>query len=95
MQFVFVHPEPHGVDGDAVGPGELAAASERAGFGAYAFSEHPAPPARWLAGGGHHTVDPFVALGFVAAATTRIRLLTYLAVAPYRNPLLLAKAARG
>lgn len=96
MQFVFVHPEPHDVDGDAVGPGtlvELAAAAERAGFGAYAFTEHPAPPARWLAAGGHQTADPFVALGFVAAATTRIRLLTYLAVAPYRNPLLLAKAA--
>jgi probable F420-dependent oxidoreductase len=34
-----------------------------------------------------------VALGHVAAATERLRLLTYLSVAPYRNPFLLAKAA--
>jgi probable F420-dependent oxidoreductase len=71
----------------------VALAAEAAGFDAYAFTEHPAPTAQWLAGGGHHTLDPFVALGFVAAATTRLRLLTYLSVAPYRNPSLLAKAA--
>ena len=51
------------------------------------------PGARWLASGGHQSLDPFVALGFVAAATERLRLLTHLAVAPYRNPFLLAKAA--
>jgi probable F420-dependent oxidoreductase len=34
-----------------------------------------------------------VALGAVAAVTERISLLTYLAVTPYRNPMLLAKAA--
>ena len=44
-------------------------------------------------GGGHQTLDPFVALGAAAAVTERIKLLTYLAVVPYRNPLLLAKAA--
>ena len=59
----------------------------------FAFTEHPAPGARWLSAGGHQTLDPFVVLGYVAAATERLRLLTYLAVAPYRNPLLLAKAA--
>ena len=48
---------------------------------------------KWLAGGGHQTLDPFVALGHVAAVTTQLRLLTYLTVLPYRNPLLLAKAA--
>jgi probable F420-dependent oxidoreductase len=46
-----------------------------------------------MASGGHQTLDPFVTLGYVAAATERLRLLTYLAVAPYRNPFLLAKAA--
>jgi alkanesulfonate monooxygenase SsuD/methylene tetrahydromethanopterin reductase-like flavin-dependent oxidoreductase (luciferase family) len=51
------------------------------------------PGARWLANGGHQTLDPFVGLGFVAAATTRLRLLTHLSVATYRNPFLLAKAA--
>jgi probable F420-dependent oxidoreductase len=96
MQFVFVHPEPHAADGEGLRPDEVvavAAAAEQAGFGAYACTEHPAPPAQWLSSGGHQTLDPFVTLGFVAAATTRIRLLTYLAVAPYRNPSLLAKAA--
>ena len=44
-------------------------------------------------GGGHQTLDPFVALGAVAAVTERVKLLTYLAVVPYRNPLMLAKAA--
>ena len=47
-----------------------------------------------LAGfGGHHSFDPFVTLGFVAGVTTTLRLLTFLIVAPYRNPFLTAKAA--
>jgi probable F420-dependent oxidoreductase len=51
------------------------------------------PPARWVAAGGHHSLDPFVALSFAAAATARIRLLTHVLVLPYRNPFLVAKAA--
>jgi probable F420-dependent oxidoreductase len=96
MQLVFIHPEPHSAEGEALPPEEvvaLAVAAERAGFGAYAFTEHPAPPAQWLTTAGHQTLDPFVALGFVAAATTRIRLVTTLSIAAYRNPALLAKAA--
>jgi probable F420-dependent oxidoreductase len=73
--------------------GELARAAETAGWDGFAFTEHPAPGARWLARGGHQTLDPFVALGHVSAVTSRIRLLTYLAVVPYRNPFLLAKSA--
>ena len=34
-----------------------------------AFDEHLFLGARWLDAGGHQTFDPFVALGFVAAAT--------------------------
>ncbi|RMH69972.1 MAG: LLM class F420-dependent oxidoreductase, partial [Actinomyces sp.] len=41
----------------------------------------------------HQSLDPFVALSFAAAVTERLRLLTYLSVAPYRNPCLLAKTA--
>ncbi|MCX4704251.1 LLM class F420-dependent oxidoreductase [Streptomyces sp. NBC_01352] len=96
MQFILQYPEPHGPDGDllAAGPlGEVAQAAERAGFHGFSLTEHPAPGSRWLASGGHQTLDPFVALGHVAAVTERLRLLTYLSVAPYRNPLLLAKAA--
>lgn len=71
----------------------MARAAESAGFDAVAVTDHPAPPARWVAAGGHHSLDPFVALSFAAAATTRLRLLTQVVVLGYRNPLLLAKAA--
>jgi probable F420-dependent oxidoreductase len=96
VQFMFQYPEVAGTEFDMLdaGPvGELAAAAEKAGFGGFAFTEHPAPSAKWLATGGHSTLDPFVALGHVAALTTRLKLLTYLTVVPYRNPMLLAKAA--
>jgi probable F420-dependent oxidoreductase len=96
LRFIYHYPEPDGPDADllAAGPfGEVAAAAERAGFDAISLSEHPIPGARWLANGGHQTFDPLVALGFAAAATTRLRLVTNLVVAPYRNPSLFAKAA--
>jgi len=72
---------------------EMARAAERAGFDAVSVTDHPMPPARWVAAGGHHSLDPFVALSFAAAATERIRLLTHVLVLPYRNPFLVAKAA--
>ncbi|SEF56311.1 probable F420-dependent oxidoreductase, Rv2161c family [Thermomonospora echinospora] len=96
MRFIFHYPEANGPDGDVLDAGplrEVAVAVERSGFDGLSLSEHPVPGARWMASGGHQTLDPFVALGYAAAATERIRLLTYLAVAPYRNPFLLAKAA--
>jgi probable F420-dependent oxidoreductase len=96
MRFIFHYPETSGPDGDVLDAGPLhkvAAAAERAGFDGFSLSEHPVPGSRWLHTGGHQTLDPFVALGYVAAATERLRLLTYLAVAPYRNPFLLGKAA--
>ncbi|WP_222844288.1 LLM class F420-dependent oxidoreductase [Aldersonia kunmingensis] len=96
LRFIYHYPETAGADGDLLDAGDLrevAIAAERSGFDAISLSEHPVPGARWLGAGGHQTIDPLVALGFVAGATTRLRLLTYLAVAPYRNPFLLAKAA--
>ncbi|WP_280319015.1 LLM class F420-dependent oxidoreductase [Nocardia wallacei] len=96
MRFIFHYPESAGYEGDLLDAGplpEVAAAVEQYGFDAISLSEHPAPGARWLGAGGHQTLDPFVALAFAAAATERLRLLTYLSVAPYRNPMLLAKAA--
>jgi probable F420-dependent oxidoreductase len=73
--------------------GEMARAVEQAGFDACFVTDHPIPGDRWLAAGGHHALDPFVALGFAAAATTRLRLQTHVVVLPYRNPFLTAKAA--
>lgn len=72
---------------------EMARAAERAGFDAVSVTDHPMPPARWVAAGGHHSLDPFVALSFAAAATERLRLVTHVLVLPYRNPFLVAKAA--
>ncbi len=84
---------------DAQGPGraqppvgELAAAAEGAGFDAVYTTEHPFPGDVWLAHGGHHALDPMVALSFAAAATSRVRLHTNLFVAAYRNPFLAAKS---
>jgi probable F420-dependent oxidoreductase len=96
MQFMYQFPESSGALRELPDVGsvsELAVAAEAAGFGGFAFTEHPAPSEKWMSSGGHHTLDPFVALGHAAAVTTTMKLLTYLSVAPYRNPMLLAKAA--
>ena len=70
----------------------LARDAEAAGVDAIALTDHPAPSQKWLEGGGHETLDPFVGLAYMAAATRTLRLMTYLTVVPYRNPLLLAKS---
>jgi len=96
VRFIYQYPDAHGTDVDLLDSGpvsDLAMAAEKAGWHGFAFTEHPVPGSRWLEAGGHQTLDPFVALGHVAAVTSRLRLLTYLAVVPYRNPFLLAKAA--
>jgi probable F420-dependent oxidoreductase len=58
-------------------------------------TDHPAPDTRWLAAGGHHALDPFVALSFAAAADHAIKLLTNIYVAAYRNPFLGAKSVQS
>ena len=78
------------VSGDALAT--IARTAEDAGFAAVFVTDHPAPPQTWLTRGGHHTLDPFVALAFAAAATSRLRLQTNLFVPAYRHPLLAAKA---
>lgn len=71
---------------------ELSRALEDAGFSMLGFTDHPAPTRRWIETGGHPTYDPFAALTFVAGVTERIGLMTYLAVLPYRNPLVTARS---
>jgi probable F420-dependent oxidoreductase len=96
VRFFYHYAETNGTEADMLDAGpidEVAAACERAGFDGFALTEHPAPSAKWLNHGGHQSLDPFVALGFAAAATERLQLMTHLSVAPYRNPMLLAKAA--
>ncbi len=78
------------VSGPAVA--DLAASYERLGFHAAFVTDHPAPDDRWLAGGGHHALEPTVALAVAAAATHRLLLHTNVYVLGYRNPFLAAKA---
>jgi probable F420-dependent oxidoreductase len=70
----------------------LARCAEDAGFHEVFVTDHPAPPEKWLRGGGHHTLDPMVTLAVAASATASLRLRTNLYVAAYRNPFLTAKA---
>jgi probable F420-dependent oxidoreductase len=96
MEFFFAYPEANGTRTDLLDAGDLAdvaRAVEGAGFDGLSLTEHPIPGARWLDAGGHQTLDPLVGLSFAAAVTSRLRLLTHVCVAPYRNPFLLAKAA--
>jgi probable F420-dependent oxidoreductase len=65
---------------------------EDSGFDAVAFTDHPAPSAKWLDNGGHETLDAFAALSFCASVTKHLSLATYLTVVPYRNPFLLARS---
>lgn len=96
MFFTIEHPLGRAdCDPGVYGPAGLplfARAAEEAGFTAIAFTEHPAPSLKWMHGGGHPTLDPIAALSFVAACTTKVTVMPYLLVLPYRNPLLAAKS---
>lgn len=70
----------------------IALIADELGYDGLAFTDHPAPSQKWLEAGGHESLDMFAALAFCAAHTTRIKLMTYLLVVPYRNPFLSAKA---
>ncbi len=96
MQFSLQLPTDRMASGDEFvsGPAvaEMATMIEAAGFDACFVTEHPFPSDRWLETGGHHALDPYVALSFAAAATTQLRVQTNIAVLAYRNPFLTAKA---
>ncbi len=96
MRFAITHPmhthpyNPELVAGEGIAT--VAAAAEAAGFHGFGLTDHPAPSQRWLDAGGHDALDPFVALGFVAARTTTLRVIPNIVVLPYRNPFLVAKS---
>lgn len=77
----------------AQGITDCAAAAETAGFDAIFVTDHPIPDSEWLAKGGHHSFDPFVALTCAAGCTSTIKLFTNIVVLPYRNPFIVAKSA--
>lgn len=66
----------------------FAHATEAVGWDALGFTDHPAPSVGWIGSGGEGVADPFSSLGFCAALTDQIRLLTWVLVPAYRNPLL-------
>jgi len=74
---------------------DIAHEAEASGFAAVHVTDHPAPDAKWLDHGGHHALDPFIALSFAAASTTSIKLLTNVYIAAYRNPFLGAKSIQS
>jgi probable F420-dependent oxidoreductase len=96
MKFMLEYPLMSDADGGVwvspAGIAEFARTAEASGVDGIAFTDHPAPSKKWLEGGGHETLDPFVGLGFCAAATTSLKLMTNLTVVPYRNPLLMARS---
>ena len=69
-------------------------AAAAAGFEHVFVTDHPAPPQRWLAAGGHSSLDPFVALTAAVAADPGIRVLTNLSVLGYRHPSSLRRVRR-
>jgi probable F420-dependent oxidoreductase len=76
------------------GPAEILAvarAADRLGFAWVTCSDHVAVPATYAASMGATWYEPATTLAFVAAATTRVRLLSHVLVLPYRHPLVAAK----
>jgi probable F420-dependent oxidoreductase len=65
--------------------------AERLGYDWVACSEHIAIPAAASTVRGGRYFDPFSTLGFLAAKTSRVGLLTHMAVLPYHHPLELVK----
>ena len=72
---------------------EMVQAMDKAGVDATFVTDHPAPSSRWIANGGHATLDPFTVLAVAAAASPRIRVQTHILVLAYRTPFVVAKAA--
>ena len=76
------------------GPEELAraaTAADRLGYDYVACCDHVAIPERLAGAMGTTWYDPVSTLAWLAALTSRVRLLSHVAVAPLRHPLLSAK----
>ncbi|MCH2172070.1 TIGR03619 family F420-dependent LLM class oxidoreductase [Myxococcota bacterium] len=71
---------------------ELGRAAEEYGYTGVYVTDHPAPTPKYMAQGGHHDLDPPVALAVVAAATERLKLMTNLYILAFRKPFAAAKA---
>ena len=72
----------------------VARAAEAAGYASVWVSDHVLVPQRFGPVFGR-TIEPMLALGYLAGATTRVRLGTSIIILPQRDPILLAKQAAG
>jgi len=87
-------PRTHAAWEEEAGPDELrviAEAADRLGYSYLSCSEHVAIPTPVAEVRGGRYYEPAATLGFVAAVTRRIRLLTHVIVLPYHHPLEVAK----
>jgi probable F420-dependent oxidoreductase len=87
-------PRTHAAWEAAAGPAELrriAVAADRLGYAHLSCSEHVGIPTGVDAHRGSRYYDPAATLGWIAACTERIGLLTHVVVLPYHHPLALAK----
>jgi probable F420-dependent oxidoreductase len=69
----------------------IAIAADDLGYDYLSCSEHVAIPSDVAAVRGGRYYEPAATLGFIAAITRRIRLLTHVIVLPYHHPLAVAK----
>lgn len=91
---VTLAPRTHAAWERTAGPEELreiAQCADRLGYHHLSCSEHVAIPVGAVEARGGRYYDPAATLGFVAALTNRIRLLTHVVVLPYHHPLSIAK----
>jgi len=70
----------------------IAQACDQSGFFYIAVSDHVCVPRERAAAMSTVWYDTIATLGFLAAATRNVRLLSYVYVLPYRHPLMAAKA---
>ncbi len=91
---VTLTPRTHSAWEVEAGPAELrqiAQAADRLGYHHLTCSEHVGIPAPAAATRGSRYYDPASTLGWMAALTTSIRLVTHVIVLPYHHPLAVAK----
>jgi probable F420-dependent oxidoreductase len=79
------------VDGGPIELRQIAQAADRLGYHHLTCSEHVGIPTTAAAARGTRYYDPAATLAWMAALTTRIRLVTHVIVLPYHHPLAVAK----
>lgn len=70
---------------------ELAQAAERLGYSTAWLPDHVLPPGEYSRRAFGGVYEPLVTIGWLAAATSRLRFGTSVLIAPLRNPFVLAK----